>query len=108
MIGIKVWGVEFSYKVKDFMDSWNVSVHTWLKYYVYLRLMRKDRKGVQLMPIMMTFAISAIWHGFYPGYYLFFLSSGVMDYIFKLGEKIYILFDDKWWAPVFLQRFLLL
>jgi len=42
---VRIWGVEFSYLSKDFFDAWNVSVHTWLKYYVYMRLLRRDKKG---------------------------------------------------------------
>lgn len=101
---MRVWDIEFSYKVKDFLDAWNISVHMWLKYYVYLRLVKKDKKGIQIVPILSTFVVSAIWHGFYPGYYLFFISSGLLDYQFKLGSKIWVLFT---WMPVHLQRFLL-
>jgi lysophospholipid acyltransferase len=81
---ICVWDIEFSYNVKDFLGAWNISVHKWLKYYIYLRLV-KPGKHLQIVPILSTFVVSAIWHGFYPGYFLFFISSGLMDYIFKLG-----------------------
>jgi lysophospholipid acyltransferase len=99
-----VWDIEFSYDVKDFLNAWNISVHKWLKYYVYLRMI-KPGKQLQIVPILMTFVVSAIWHGFYPGYFLFFISSGLMDYIFKLGQPIYILFT---WMPTNLKRVLLL
>jgi len=79
----------------------------WLKYYVYMRLLNRNKKGVQIVPIISTFVVSAIWHGFYPGYYMFFISSGLMDYSFKLGSKLWILFDGKPWMPVYLQRILL-
>jgi len=82
---INEWDVEFSHDVKDFLGAWNISVHKWLKYYVYLRMMKKDNKGLQIVPILTTFVVSAVWHGFYPGYFLFFISSGIMDYVFKLG-----------------------
>lgn len=98
---MRVWDIEFSYKVNDFLGAWNISVHMWLKYYVYLRLIKRDKKGIQLVPIISTFIVSAIWHGFYPGYYLFFLASGIMDYIFKLGSKLWVLFD---WMPLTLLR----
>jgi lysophospholipid acyltransferase len=29
----------------------------------------------------MTFVISAFWHGFYPGYYLFFLSGAPFQFL---------------------------
>lgn len=76
----------------------------WLKHYVFLRMVRKGQK-IGLMPILTTFVVSAIWHGFYPGYFLFFISSGLNDYLFKAGAKIYILFE---WMPKFIQKFLLL
>ena len=101
---MRVWDIEFSYKVKDFLDAWNISVHKWLKYYVYLRLIKKDNRGIQIVPILTTFVVSAIWHGFYPGYYLFFISSGLLDYQFKLGARIWVLFR---WMPVQVQRLLL-
>jgi MBOAT, membrane-bound O-acyltransferase family len=101
---ICVWDIEFSYDVKDFLGAWNISVHKWLKYYVYLRMI-KPGQHIQIVPILMTFVVSAIWHGFYPGYFLFFISSGLMDYIFKLGQPIYVLFT---WMPTYLKRFLLL
>lgn len=94
---VRVWDIEFSYKVKDFLDAWNISVHKWLKYYVYLRLIKKDKRGIQIVPILTTFVVSAIWHGFYPGYYLFFISSGLLDYQFKLGSRLWVLFR---WMPI--------
>ena len=29
--------LETSYRIKDFLANWNISVHEWLKNYVYLR-----------------------------------------------------------------------
>jgi lysophospholipid acyltransferase len=105
---VRLWDIEFSYKVKDFLDAWNVTVHKWLKYYVFLRMLDTKKKGIQIVPILTTFVVSAIWHGFYPGYYFFFISSGLMDFIFKLGSPIWILFHNKPWMPIQLQRFFLL
>jgi lysophospholipid acyltransferase len=101
---IRLYDIEFSYKVKDFFDAWNISVHMWLKYYVFLRMVKRDQRN-SLTPILATFVVSAVWHGFYPGYFMFFISSGLNDYMFKQGEKIYILFE---WMPVFIKRFILL
>jgi hypothetical protein len=49
--------------------SWNVSVHRFLKDYVHRRLPIHSRAKRRLA----TFAVSAVWHGMRPGYYLFFL-----------------------------------
>lgn len=34
---VEVYKLETSTRVKDFLANWNISVHEWLKYYVYLR-----------------------------------------------------------------------
>jgi len=49
---------------------WNICSSEWLKYYVYLRLPNTVRGLVH--PVVFTLMVSAYWHGFYPGYYLFF------------------------------------
>ena len=79
---IRIYDIEFSYRIYDFLTAWNISVHLWLKYYVFLRMINKG-KSVSLKPILTTFVVSAIWHGFYPGYFLFFISAGLLDYNFK-------------------------
>eukprot|EP00347_Sterkiella_histriomuscorum_P004536 403360089 len=100
---IRIYDIEFSYKVQEFFNAWNISVHMWLKHYVFLRLVKKGQK-IGIVPILTTFIVSAVWHGFYPGYFMFFISSGFNDYMFKAGSKIYILFE---WVPKFIQKFLL-
>jgi lysophospholipid acyltransferase len=80
-----VWNLETSVKVKDFLANWNISVHEWLKYYVFLRqLDNKKRGGSTIKAAMATFLVSAIWHGFYPGFFVFFIGAGLMDYQNKL------------------------
>ena len=32
-------------------------------------------------------AVSAIWHGFYPGFYSFFIGAFLLDYWNKLAQK---------------------
>lgn len=48
--------------------GWNVSVHYFLRDYVYRRLPIRGRSARQFI----TFGVSAFWHGLRPGYYLFF------------------------------------
>jgi len=38
-----LYNLEFSYRVKDFLGAWNMSVQAWLKYYVFLRMLPNDR-----------------------------------------------------------------
>ncbi len=76
-----IYKLEMSMRVKDFLANWNISVHEWLKYYVYLRLLDNTKRGgTNLKAAMLTFIVSAIWHGFYPGFMVFFLGAGLMDY----------------------------
>jgi len=39
------------------------------------------------MPALMTFVVSAIWHGFYPGLYMFFFGAGFCEVIAKMASK---------------------
>ena len=62
---IEAAGAMFGTSFGDFTPNWNISVHMWLKYYVMLRLMdRKAPKGkMQILPLVMTFMASGVWHG---------------------------------------------
>lgn len=102
---IRFWKFKFSQNGKSLIENWNITTQLWLKncilynliiiflYYfknkdIYLRLV--DKKINKTISALITFFISSIWHviillkknylikkkGFYPGYYLFFLSIG--------------------------------
>lgn len=68
--------VEFATNMRGVMTGWNKAVSRWLRYYVYTRVgpveahIRGGSKKPGLLNTLVTFAISAFWHGFYPGYYL--------------------------------------
>jgi lysophospholipid acyltransferase len=82
-------GLLTSNKVKDFLASWNISVHEWLKYYVYLRLLDKKSRGSgNAFAALVSFFVSAIWHGFYPGFYSFFFGCFVVDLWNKLASPV--------------------
>ena len=81
-------GLMTSNRVKDFLASWNISTHLWLKYYVYLRLLNNKNHGsTNAFATFMTFLVSAIWHGFYPGFYSFFFGAFIVDLWNKLASK---------------------
>lgn len=67
-------------------------IQNWLKYYVLLRLMdrTKPRGAMQVFPLIATFVISAYWHGFFFGYYSFFIGLGLMDIAWKVVPKTQI------------------
>ena len=52
----------------------------------------------------MTYAMSAFWHGFYPGFYIFFLSLPLLTACERLGRKKLSpraekIFGKKWYSP---------
>merc|ERR1712166_517967 len=62
--------------------SWNQKTQVWLQTYTYFRV-----SGSRLTKVMSTYAVSAYWHGFYPGYYLTFFTLG---YLSTIQDKIVV------------------
>jgi lysophospholipid acyltransferase len=79
-------------RVTTFFHYWNMSIHSFLKKYVYLRVISYNPKKPQkLMAALITFFCSAIWHGYYPAYFVTFLSFFFMQII----ETQVSIFVDK-------------
>ena len=70
---IKPKHIEFATNVRGFLRNWNILTERWLKRIIY------DRSSNQQYGVLATSLTSAFWHGFYPGYYLFFISVGFMN-----------------------------
>jgi len=66
--------VELSPSLPIITNYWNKGANNWLKNYVYLRI--PSNKSVMNFGTKLT---SALWHGFYPAYYLFFLSVFLLN-----------------------------
>ncbi|KAJ6249826.1 oysgedart [Anaeramoeba flamelloides] len=66
--------IELSQSAYEISKNWNIETGLWLQQYVYLKLTNSENKKFRNRSIstMITFAISAIFHGFYPGYYMTF------------------------------------
>ncbi|TRY88563.1 hypothetical protein DNTS_034542, partial [Danionella cerebrum] len=64
---VHIWEIETATSFKTFIDHWNIQTCHWLKRVCYDRAPRY-RTSV-------TFLLSAIWHGVYPGYYFTFISA---------------------------------
>jgi hypothetical protein len=84
---VKGWGhatnidiVEFETapNLKTLSGAWNKKTANWLSRYIYMRT------GGSLVA---TYGMSAFWHGFYPGYYMFFLSVPFVTMCERLGRK---------------------
>lgn len=69
---------EFAPNLRTLSAEWNRKTANWLNRYVYIRT------GGSLTA---TYAMSAFWHGFYPGYYFFFLSVPMITMCERVGRK---------------------
>ncbi|XP_062222458.1 lysophospholipid acyltransferase 1-like [Phragmites australis] len=74
---VDVLGVELAGSAVQLPLVWNIQVSTWLRYYVYERLIQKGKKP-GFLQLLGTQTVSAIWHGLYPGYIIFFVQSALM------------------------------
>jgi lysophospholipid acyltransferase len=76
--------MEFNSDLKKQFRVWNMTVHNWLKNYVFIRVIRRDggKNKSSILPMFLTFIVSAVWHGLYPGYFVFFLSGAMFDYFY--------------------------
>jgi len=73
--------------LKKLTAAWNKKTANWLGRYVY------TRTGGSLVA---TYGLSAFWHGFYPGYYMFFLTVPLVTACERIGrKKISPLFGDS-------------
>jgi hypothetical protein len=67
---------ELAASTSELTSNWNIFTSEWLKHQVYLRVSTPAAVARYIAP--RTFAnlatkfTSAFWHGFYPGYYIFF------------------------------------
>lgn len=80
---INILDIEMAESFKVLFDSWNCRTNVWLRDCVYKRLVKKGQKPGTRQTLA-TFLTSAIWHGIEPGYYLAFLSAGLLT---SLGRQ---------------------
>ena len=75
---VNSWGLETAQSPHAYIASWNKNTNHWLRNYVYLRVTPKGKKP-GFRASLSTFVTSAVWHGFYPGYYLTFLLGAFLQ-----------------------------
>ncbi|KAG7121163.1 Lysophospholipid acyltransferase like protein [Verticillium longisporum] len=59
-----------------------MNTNKWLRNYVYLRVTPRGKKP-GFRASLMTFGTSALWHGFYPGYYMTFILASLIQTVAK-------------------------
>lgn len=74
---VDILGVELAKSAVELPLVWNIQVSTWLRHYVYDRLVQKGKKP-GFFQLLATQTVSAVWHGLYPGYIIFFVQSALM------------------------------
>ncbi|XP_068631725.1 lysophospholipid acyltransferase 6 [Battus philenor] len=68
MSNIDVFGFELAANFRAAVSSWNRNTNAWLRSVAYAR------GGAGTLRV---YALSALWHGFHPGYYLTFFAGGL-------------------------------
>ncbi|KAK6623830.1 hypothetical protein RUM44_010686 [Polyplax serrata] len=76
---INTWYTETDPFMRSSIKYWNMCVQYWMAYVVYKRFPIKPLRTAA------TFAVSALWHGVYAGYYLCLCSA-----------PFYLVIEDMW------------
>ncbi|CAF2769942.1 unnamed protein product [Rotaria sp. Silwood2] len=72
LTNVKPLQLELATSLKVILDVWNIQTAIWLRRVCYDRLYKGRTLGV--------FVLSALWHGFYPGYYVSFILAAFQTY----------------------------
>ncbi|XP_055347487.1 lysophospholipid acyltransferase 6-like isoform X2 [Paramacrobiotus metropolitanus] len=79
---------EFSQNMRSALIAWNSCTARWLRYVAY------DR--ARFLPMMATYTLSAFWHGFYPGYYVTFISGALFTEAARWARRVFRPHFQKW------------
>lgn len=106
---VRPLSLETATSIKEVTENWNLGADRWLRYYVYLRLPRP----YSAYGMYITYVASAFWHGFYPGYYVTFISAAFATEMFrgifrKIRPRMMVSpgSKDHGWAYAILSRVL--
>jgi|JI6StandDraft_1071083.scaffolds.fasta_scaffold01604_1 lysophospholipid acyltransferase len=87
-IGSAMYEVEYNPRLKT--EHWNASVQKWLKVCFYEPVSALYPKS-QVIPTLVVFLFSAVWHGIYFTYYIGFLEwalvANISKFLFKASWK---------------------
>lgn len=78
---MELWRFETCLSMRDSILAWNKTTQTWLRRTAYDRVPRK-------FSVLATYTLSAIWHGFYPGYYMTFLGGALFTVASRQGRRL--------------------
>lgn len=78
---VDIVGIETSTSLHGFWKCWNKRTSSWLRECIYRRLPLSKTSSS-----LVTFAVSAFWHGIFPGYYLTFITASLFGMV---GNKLH-------------------
>ena len=67
----------YPYTLDDIAKNWNMTIEHWLNYYVGHRLNVKK----SMYRVIIVKLTAAVFHGVYPGYYIFFFMSFIVNLV---------------------------
>ncbi|CAO1359362.1 unnamed protein product [Diamesa serratosioi] len=73
---------ELGTSFRDCVNNWNIGTNLWLRMVVYERVPKN-------YGTVLTFALSALWHGFYPGYYMTFASGALIVMAARKSRRLF-------------------
>jgi hypothetical protein len=76
---IDIMGFELAANMASATRAWNKRTQGWLERYTYLRSNKS---------LFMTYFISALWHGLYPGFFVVFLSMPLLTEVERLVRAV--------------------
>lgn len=83
---IDIFALETSENLHGVFEAWNQNTNKWLKNYVYLRVVKPGKKP-GFKSTVLTFSVSAFWHGTRPGYYLSFVTGALLQTCGKIYRR---------------------
>lgn len=88
---VNVKRAELASNFKQVIGEWNLTTNRWLHNYVYLRYSNWQYSGARtgFKANLLTYVVSAFWHGFYPGYYLVFCSGALYTHLTR-GTALFV------------------
>ncbi|GMH32498.1 hypothetical protein BSKO_00332 [Bryopsis sp. KO-2023] len=73
---VRILRVEMADSFTLVATHWNIGTGNFLRRYVYDRLTPPGKKPA-FTTLLMTQLVSGVWHGLYPGYWLFFITTAI-------------------------------
>ncbi|GFO12578.1 membrane-bound o-acyltransferase domain-containing protein 2 [Plakobranchus ocellatus] len=93
MTNVFVIKLETASSLKIYLDNWNIMTTHWLRHVCYTR--------APFMNTLLTFILSALWHGIHAGYYITFIAAAFFVLAArKMRATVRPMFQGSRWSRV--------